>query len=102
MHFSPHQHPGAIDLALHALSGAECLKVLELHHHGPMMSASQLRQAGRLPLNELRLESQTFRQSSIITHATPSHLDDRGIRALVDSICQRWRPDQGALRSRDG
>ncbi|KAK9802669.1 hypothetical protein WJX73_003517 [Symbiochloris irregularis] len=94
VHFSPRQEVGAIDAALQALAGAESLKVLELHHQGPMLSASQLRQAGRLPLNELRLESQVYRQSCTITHATPSHVDDRGIRALVDSICQRWRVDQ--------
>lgn len=64
-----------------------------------MMSAVQLRRAGQLPLNELRLESQAFRKASAVTHATPSHIDDRGVRALVDSICQRWRIDQGACAS---
>ena len=44
---------------------------------------------------ELRLESQAFRKASV-SRDSPSHLDDRGVRALVDSVCQRWTPLQGA------
>ena len=96
VHYNPRLGGEGVDEALMALSNAECLKVLELHPQGAVMSAAQLRRAGQLPLNELRLESQAFRQSPAITHATPSHVDDRGIRALVDSICRRWRMDQSA------
>ena len=59
------------------------------------MSPQQLRSAGQLPLRELRLDSQAFRKASM-NRDVPSHLDDRGVRALVDSICQRWSPFQGA------
>ena len=58
------------------------------------MSPEQLRSAGQLPLRELRLDSQAFRKASV-NRDVPSHLDDRGVRALVDSICQRWSPFQG-------
>ena len=59
------------------------------------MSPEQLRTAGQLPLRELRLDSHAFRKASV-NRDVPSHLDDRGVRALVDSICQRWSPFQGA------
>ena len=80
------------DMHAHPMRWAQ---VLELHPQGALMSAAQLRRAGQLPLNELRLESHAFRQSSAITNLTPSHVDDRGVRALVDSICRRWRIDSG-------
>lgn len=99
VHYSPPAGGEGIDEALAALSEAECLKVLELHPQGALMTAAQLRRTGQLPLTELRLESSSFRSMQAITPASQSHLDDHGIRALVDSICRRWRIDCGELRA---
>ena len=79
------------------------VQVLQLQPLGcASISPQQLRNAGQLPLRELRLDSQAFRRASV-NRDVHSHLDDRGVRALVDSICQRWSPFQGApVLSGDG
>jgi hypothetical protein len=54
-----------------------------------MLSAEQMHALGMLPLTELRLNSYTYSQQPAINRASQSHLDNDGVRALVDSICHR-------------
>ena len=45
--------------------------------------------AGMLQLAELRLNSYLYSQQPAINRASQSHIDNDGVRALVDAICQR-------------
>ncbi len=46
--------------------------------------------AGMLPLTELRLDSLIYKQQPTLSRAAYSHVDNEGVKALVDSICNRW------------
>ncbi len=45
---------------------------------------------GMLPLFELRLDSFIHKQQPTLSRSSYSHVDNEGVKALVDSICQRW------------
>jgi len=45
---------------------------------------------GMLPLYELRLDSFIHQQQPTLSRSSYSHVDNEGVKALVDSICQRW------------
>jgi hypothetical protein len=43
-----------------------------------------------LPLVELRLDSFIHKQQPTLSRSSYSHVDNEGVKALVDSICNRW------------
>lgn len=49
-----------------------------------------------LPLGELRLNSYLYSQQPAINRASQSHVDNEGVRALVDALCQRCFARPGA------
>jgi hypothetical protein len=46
---------------------------------------------GMLPLRELALDSHVYRQQPSMPRPQFSHLDNEGVKGLVDSICSRMR-----------
>ena len=48
-----------------------------------------------LPLAELRLNSHLYSQQPAINRASQSHIDNDGVRSLVDAICQRCNARTG-------
>ena len=46
---------------------------------------------GLLPLRELSLDSHAYRQHPSMPRPQYSHLDNDGVKGLVDSICSRMR-----------
>jgi hypothetical protein len=44
-----------------------------------------------LPLRELALDSHAYRQQPSMPRPQFSHLDNEGVKGLVDSICNRMR-----------
>ena len=48
------------------------------------------RVSGMLPLVELRLDSYIYKQQPTLSRSSYSHVDNDGVKALVDSICNRW------------
>ena len=48
-----------------------------------------------LPLAELRLNSHLYSQQPAINRASQSHIDNDGVRSLVDAICQRCNARSG-------
>lgn len=46
---------------------------------------------GLLPLRELCLDSYAYRQHPSMPRPQYSHLDNDGVKGLVDSICSRMR-----------
>ena len=51
--------------------------------------------AGMLPLSELRVNSYLYSQQPAINRASQSHVDNEGVRALVDAVCQRCNARPG-------
>lgn len=45
---------------------------------------------GSLPVSELRLDSYVYKQQPTLSRSSFSHVDNEGVKALVDSICGRW------------
>lgn len=76
------------DDCLAALLTAPSLRVLELCPRSFTLTCEQLRLAGMLNLRELRLDSQAFRLQPF-SRASHSHIDNEGVKALVDSVCIR-------------
>lgn len=46
--------------------------------------------AGTLPVVDLRLDSFVYKQQPTLSRSSYSHVDNDGVKALVDGICQRW------------
>eukprot|EP00882_Tetradesmus_deserticola_P016428 GHRQ01017546.1.p2 GENE.GHRQ01017546.1~~GHRQ01017546.1.p2 ORF type:complete len:128 (+),score=53.31 GHRQ01017546.1:365-748(+) len=51
-----------------------------------------------LPLRELALDSHAYRQQPSMPRPQFSHLDNEGVKGLVDSICSRMRSDMMPLK----
>ncbi|KAK9816947.1 hypothetical protein WJX72_007280 [[Myrmecia] bisecta] len=85
-----------IDAALYALSQAPQLQVVELTASNFAFMPEQLRAAGALDVSELRIDSQLYKEQPSVTRTCYSHVDNEGVRALVDSICKRWTIQQGS------
>ena len=79
-----------LDEALAALVNLPNLKTLELIVKNFTLSSDQLRVVGMLPLVELRLDSYIYKQQPTLSRSSYSHVDNDGVKALVDSICTRW------------
>jgi hypothetical protein len=47
-----------------------------------------------LPLRELALDSHAYRQQPSMPRPQFSHLDNEGVKGLVDSICNRMRSSE--------
>ena len=91
--------PICTDDCLAALLSAPSLRVLELCPKSFTLSSEQLRLAGMLNLRELRLESHTFKQQPL-NRVGQSHIDNEGVKALVDSICTRCLFQRGQPSTR--
>ncbi len=77
---------GECECSLHLgldYSGVERRPPPNPHHALP-------RAAGMLPLVELRLDSFIHKQQPTLSRSSYSHVDNEGVKALVDSICNRW------------
>lgn len=46
--------------------------------------------AGLLPVADLRLDSYVYKQQPTLSRSSYSHVDNEGVKALVDGICNRW------------
>ncbi len=49
-----------------------------------------LTHAGLLPVADLRLDSYVYKQQPTLSRSSYSHVDNEGVKALVDGICNRW------------
>ena len=83
---------------IRCLLGARKLRMLEITPRNMVLSPDQLHTVGLLPLTELRLNSYMYNQQPAINRASQSHLDNEGVRALVDSICHRVNARAGLLQ----
>lgn len=54
-----------------------------------LLEEPQLSIIGALPLHDLRLMSQMYKQQPSLARLCCSHLDNQGVKALVDAICKR-------------
>jgi hypothetical protein len=43
-----------------------------------------------LPVADLRLDSYVYKQQPTLSRSSYSHVDNEGVKALVDGICSRW------------
>lgn len=81
--------PEAVNETVRCLLAARNLRTLEMTPRNMALQPEQLHALGMLPLTELRLNSFMYNQQPAINRASQSHLDNEGVRALVDSICHR-------------
>lgn len=81
---------GHLDEALTAFVNLPQLKSLELIVKNFTLFSDQLSVIGMLPLVEVRLDSFVFKQQPTLSRSSYSHIDNDGVKALVDSICNRW------------
>lgn len=79
-----------LDDALAAFVSAKALSTLELVVKNFTLSTEQLRSIGMLPLTELRLDSFIYKQQPTLSRSSYSHVDNEGVKGLVDSVCSRW------------
>lgn len=45
--------------------------------------------AGALPVADLRVDSAVYKQQPTMSRSSYSHVDNEGVKALVDGICNR-------------
>mmetsp|Transcript_31984 Transcript_31984/g.95537 ORF Transcript_31984/g.95537 Transcript_31984/m.95537 type:complete len:310 (+) Transcript_31984:864-1793(+) len=83
-------HRQYLDEVLAALMNVRQLKVLELIVKNFTLCTEQLRVIGMLPLMEIRLDSFIYKQQPTLSRSSYSHVDNDGVKALVDSVCNRW------------
>ncbi|KXZ52391.1 hypothetical protein GPECTOR_9g435 [Gonium pectorale] len=81
---------GDLDEALAALMSIRELKQLELIVRNFVLTADELRVIGMLPVADLRLDSYVYKQQPTLSRSSYSHVDNEGVKALVDGICTRW------------
>ena len=79
----------AVNDTARCLLAARNLRTLEVTPRNMVLMPEQLHALGMLPLTELRLNSFMYNQQPAVNRASQSHLDNDGVRALVDSICHR-------------
>ncbi|KAG2488990.1 hypothetical protein HYH03_012430 [Edaphochlamys debaryana] len=79
-----------LDEALAALMTIRELKQLELIVRNFVLTADELRVIGMLPVADLRLDSYVYKQQPTLSRSSYSHVDNEGVKALVDGICHRW------------
>lgn len=101
-----------LDEALAALMSIKELKQLELIVRNFVLTADELRvigkspppqhsqartltnpcagRVGMLPVADLRLDSYVYKQQPTLSRSSYSHVDNEGVKALVDGICTRW------------
>lgn len=84
------------------LAGLSCARrhrhTRRTHRHTPIAhtnaccrSFHRLQVIGMLPLRELALDSHAYRQQPSMPRPQYSHLDNEGVKGMVDSICSRMR-----------
>ncbi|PNH00829.1 hypothetical protein TSOC_013322 [Tetrabaena socialis] len=79
-----------LDEALASLMSIKELKHLELIVRNFVLTADELRVIGMLPVADLRLDSYVYKQQPTLSRSSYSHVDNEGVKALVDGICTRW------------
>ena len=65
------------------------MQVLDITIANFVMRPHQAMAIGALALEDLRLTSQVYKKQPSLSRLCCSHLDDDGVKALVDAICQR-------------
>eukprot|EP00798_Chlamydomonas_sp_ICE-L_P019446 gene19446-26106_t len=78
-----------LDEASTALMAMPKLTHLQLIVHNFTLSSEQLCLVGMLPLVNLQLDSFMYKQQPSLPRGSFSHIDNSGVKALVDSICRR-------------
>ena len=86
--------PNRTDKCLAGLLTAPNLRALELRPKSFTPNCDHMYLIGMMNLCELRLDSHSFQQQCL-TRAGLSHIDNEGVRALVDSICARSLTQKG-------
>lgn len=77
--------------AILACSHLPQLRSLELVIKNFTVAPEQLRHIGMLPLSELRVDSFQYKQQPTLSRAQYSHVDNDGVKALVDSVRLRYQ-----------
>lgn len=78
-----------LDEALTAFHNMPKLTHLELIIKNFSLTTEQLRLIGMLHVVDLRLDSYIYKQQPTLSRSSYSHVDNEGVKALVDSICNR-------------
>lgn len=86
--------PSKTDRCLAGLLTAPTLRILELRPKSFMLNCDHMYLIGMMNLCELRLDSHSFKQQSL-NRVGLSHIDNEGVKALVDSICARSLTQKG-------
>lgn len=86
--------PSKTDRCLAGLLTAPALRVLELRPKSFMLNCEHMYIIGMMNLCELRLDSHSFKQQPL-NRVGLSHIDNEGVKALVDSICSRTLTQPG-------
>ena len=83
-----------VQVVVTGLLTAPSLRVLEIQPKSFMLNCEHMYLIGMMNLCELRLDSHSFKQQPL-NRAGLSHVDNEGVKALVDSICARALTQKG-------
>jgi hypothetical protein len=81
--------PGVMDASLLALRRIPQLQVLSIAVGSFILDERQMSQLGELPVADLTLISQVYKKQPTLPRPCCSHLDNAGVKAYVDAVCQR-------------
>jgi hypothetical protein len=84
--------PGVMDASLMALRRITQLQVLSVAVGSFILDERQMSQLGELPIADLTLISQAYKKQPTLPRPCCSHLDNAGVKAYVDAVCQRCAP----------
>ena len=80
---------GVMDASLLALRRITQLQVLNIAVGSFILDERQMSQLGELPIADLTLISQVYKKQPTLPRPCCSHLDNGGVKAYVDAVCQR-------------
>ena len=80
---------GVMDASLLALRRITQLQVLNIAVGSFILDERQMSQLGELPIADLTLISQVYKKQPTLPRPCCSHLDNAGVKAYVDAVCQR-------------
>ncbi|GFR45980.1 hypothetical protein Agub_g7452 [Astrephomene gubernaculifera] len=91
-----------LDAALAALTSMKELRRLELKQlelivRNFVLTIEHLRTIGRLRVADLRIDSFIYKQQPTLNRSSYSHVDNEGVKALVDGICAEWGLRRGDM-----
>lgn len=82
-------HRSSLDEALDDFASMPRLRVLEIVVRSFVVSKSQMVRLGALSVSELHVDSYLHKQQPNWARAQFSHVDNEGVRALVDMVCDK-------------